>query len=109
LETRRTLQQRHRGRQAEYLAQSGVEFALAEVLNGRGGEFERTYQPLDDAEVRIRVSPDAQQADVLRVRSSAVTAMSSRFHTAREVVRKYRVVRDADGKATSCVFVGAEF
>lgn len=152
-QSRRTLEQRHRGRQADYLARSGIEFAVSEILGGRDGPFnvryratisqqevdheseqlvvtktleEKVAEEREDAEksgfifrmieelppgsrIDLRVIPDEENPNLLRIRSEGVTAVQSKYSPHRETVRRYRVERDGEGKATSCVFVGAEY
>lgn len=109
LATRRTLDQSQRRRQAEYLARAGIEFAMGELLAGRNEETSATYQPLENGEVRTSIAFVDGQPDVVRISSRATLERENRQSVVREITRRYRVVRDAAGKALRCEFLAFEF
>lgn len=110
--TRRTIDQAQRTRQVEYLARSGIEFAISELLKGRDEEFRETYQPLENSQVRIRVVPDADEPGLVQISSQAEMTRHVQNDQAenkskdekdkntivREITRRYRLIHtDADG------------
>lgn len=104
-ETRRLLLRRWHGRQADYLAQAGVELALAELLAGRAVEFRETYEPIDGATVVVAVTADAERPDQVQIHSAAVYPGAGAHRAGRDVRRIYRMVRDDEGGLLECVFV----
>lgn len=103
--TRRLLLRRHHGRQADYLARAGVEFAVAELLAGRGDAFRETFRPTDAGWVEVAVRADAERSGDVEIHSAAVYPDEGIHRVGREVRRVYRVVRDEQGTPRECVFV----
>jgi hypothetical protein len=108
LAARRTIDQSQRRRQVEYLAGAGIEFALAELLAGAAADFQRTYEPLENAEVRVELVRDEQEPENVRIVSEATLTRENRPALVRQIARRYRLVRGDDGKVASCEFVAFE-
>ena len=113
LTTRKMLKRRHHIRQTELLARGGVEFALAELLRGRTEGFRDTFTPISGGQVVVRVVPDAEKPNEFHIQSEAtympVQVKNAggfqviRHRVVREITRRYRVVRDEDGRRASFV------
>jgi hypothetical protein len=82
---------------------------MGELLAGRNEETSATYQPLENGEVRTSIAFVDGQPDVVRISSRATLERENRQSVVREITRRYRVVRDAAGKALRCEFLAFEF
>lgn len=95
---RRTLALRNNRAQAEWLARSGAEFAVAGLLadDEYAGE---TIEPIAKGPVKITVAKDPAKADTYRVRCEA-TFPANDYRAVRFVLTRTATRKTAGGKVT---------
>jgi hypothetical protein len=87
---RRSLDQRQRQLQAEWLARAGLELAADRLLAGPSGYPGETVELLPGSQVRIEVRVEPEAPDVFRVTSEARFPKEGRESVRRSVTRSFR-------------------
>jgi hypothetical protein len=90
---RRLVQRRHHQLQSAWLARSGVETAVAKLLNDPAYKGE-TIKPVESSKVKIAVVPEKGKANLFRITSEARFPDHQSEVVVRSVTREFRRIVD---------------
>jgi hypothetical protein len=95
---RRLLEQRHAQLQADWLARSGLEIAIAHLLKNPKEYEGEMVEPIPASRLQIKISRSDEQPDIYVVTCEATYPNNGRVPVTRRLVRSYE--RKADKEQT---------